>query len=200
MEGLSRAERRQTVGVLLKALCEDKPRLAWGAALALGDIGDPRSCKPLRDVVRSRLSSETRQAAVVAIRDLGDHKAVGVLARVLNDANEPSSLRGEAAEALGWCGFGSRRAVSVLIKALGDDSTEVRLFSANALGFIGDKRAIPALKSLLKDRAVVKPFGSVSKDALRSIMIIEERPWKYSLRPTPPARGARLRGGATGRK
>src|SRR2546422_10105387 len=100
LEGLSRAERRQTVGVLLKALCEDKPRLAWGAALALGDIGDKGSCKPLRDVVRSSLSSETRQAAVVAIRDLGDHKAVGVLARVLTEANEPSSMRGGDDEAL----------------------------------------------------------------------------------------------------
>jgi hypothetical protein len=174
-ERLPRRGRQQAIRAALSGFWEDRPRLAWGAAYLLVAARDNRTWKALCNVVASKLGRRTRFNAVYALMMLSDRRAVGTLACLLEDKREPPLLRGQAAEALGACGSGSRRAVSVLTAALGDKSSEVRLFSANALAVCGDERAVPHLEKLLRDQAVVKPYGSVAAEARYAIRAIRQR-------------------------
>ncbi len=65
------------------------------------------------------------------------------LIRFLEDSKD-GYIRAQAAQSLGR--LKSKRAVPSLIKALNDTEWEVRLYSAEALGIIGDTRGVEAIK------------------------------------------------------
>ena len=63
----------------------------------------------------------------------------------------------------------------VLIGTLQDASSEVRFWSAFALGQLGDARAIPALEQLaMRDKTAVANWGTVREEALDAITQIHE--------------------------
>ena len=75
--------------------------------------------------------------------------AVPALIEVLQDKGNPFTRRWEAAKALG--AIKDERAAEPLIKAMSDENEVVRRVTAEALGKLGDKKAIPVLKETLKD-------------------------------------------------
>ena len=73
--------------------------------------------------------------------------------------------RAKAASALGF--MGAKKAVPVLIDALGDRHALVRMLAAQSLGRLGAKRALAALKSASK-LAVDEPYRVTFREAIRA--------------------------------
>ena len=93
---------------------------------------------------------EVRTAAMYALGEIGDTRAVQPLAGKL--VSENKEMRVSAASALGQ--IGDTGAVDPLIQALGDSDRTVRGNAAYALGQIGDTRAVqPLIKALLSEES-----------------------------------------------
>jgi hypothetical protein len=182
LESISLLPRRKRAGVvhaLLENIREGKFRLAWCSAVSLGNLESPESVRPLLNIVRGPLRSETRRAAVHALGVIGRPAATRTLVRVLGNKHETAKMRGEAAEALITCSYGSKRVIDALTRALKSRSVEVRFFSVYALGqcavFWGSvgERSVEAMQQLLKDRSVLQQFGSVAKETAQALSAIQ---------------------------
>src|SRR5674476_493575 len=105
------------------------------------------SVKGLLKALEYRDHSDVRKAAAEALGQIGDPGAVEVLAARLKDSN--GSVRKVAVEALVKTGVS---AVDALATALEDRGLDARIAAAEALGRIGDPRAVKPLAAALKDR------------------------------------------------
>jgi HEAT repeat protein len=112
----------------------------WKAAIALGEIGDPRAIEPLIIMLCDE-DRFVRSRAAYALSMIGE-PAVDPLIRVLRDGD--GNLRWGAAIALGK--IQNPRAIEPLIRALADKYENVRAESAAALAAMGK----PALGPLLQ--------------------------------------------------
>ena len=147
----------RAVPALMGALGDSDSSIRETSAHALGTIGDPRAAPQLIGSLKDP-EIGVRRAAVASLLklDLDEHReeAVTALIEVMGDSRyseDVYSLRAEAADALGE--LGDRRAVPVLIEALGERyKDEVVRSAARALGDIGDREAVPALVRVLKAR------------------------------------------------
>ena len=174
--GSLRRERRFEIAhALLRNIREDKSKLAWCSAVALGYLDGSEAVGPLLRIVKAPVLTETRRAAVHALGSLGKAETASVLVRVLEDPREPTRLRAEAAEALATCGSNSKRAIAALTRALKTRSVQIRFFSAYALGIcarmgglVGED-AVRELKRLLNDSSILPQFGSMSKEVAKSL-------------------------------
>lgn len=172
---LDKQTRPHVVRSLLRNFSEGKVKLSWCSAVSLGHLNSIAAVRPLMKVVRGAKQSEIRRAAIHCLGVLGDRKAAALLSRVLVNATEPPPVRAQAAEALTTCGRRSKPAIAALVSALRSKSVEVRFFSAFALGqcaLLGGQiggLAISGLQRLLKDRSVLKGFGSVAGEARKSL-------------------------------
>ena len=136
----------------------------WGAADALGRIGDSRAVSRLIHALEDPAMT-VRRAPMVALQRLEAMNAVPRIARLLED--ESGGVRVTAAAVLGK--FEDPRAVPALVRSLGDAQWDVRQASATALGQIGDRRAIPALEKATRDpRKSVARAAAAALRALRS--------------------------------
>jgi HEAT repeat protein len=109
--------------------------------------------------------SRVRQAAVAALRQIGDVRAVGALCDLLNDAE--FRVKVAAAEALGT--IGDLRAVEPLIKALDGGFNKPQSAAAGALAQIGDPRALEPLISALEDSHNDQKVREAAATALRAM-------------------------------
>ncbi|MDF1667911.1 MAG: HEAT repeat domain-containing protein [Planctomycetota bacterium] len=165
-----RGQAEDAVPALCEVLAKDQYSAARAmAASALGkiarktEISVPALVKALRDKDRG-----VKRNAGDALAELGPaaKNAVGDLSKMLKDKDV--SLRKTAATALGRMGATAKDAVPALCECLATDSDWlVRLNAAEALGFIGDKRAEAALKKALKDKR--SAVQAVAKDALAEL-------------------------------
>jgi HEAT repeat protein len=124
------------------------------AVYALGKIGDSRAVEPLLHLMSDANSAVAREA-VWAFHLLRDQRAVEPLLRLW----ETGKLRREVAWAL--ANQRDKRAVEPIMRELGSEITEAGKSGnwdrtalemcayADALGTLGDPRAIPLLKALL---------------------------------------------------
>ena len=142
-----------------------------GAAQALGEIGDKRAVEPLINALKADKSEYARRQIAQALGELGDPMAIEPLIQALRD--EDSSLREVAAKSLDKLGWNpgediakvyyliakkqwkeftkiGKQAVEQLIQTLKDEDSQVRDGAAQALGEIGDKRAVEPLINVLK--------------------------------------------------
>jgi HEAT repeat protein len=141
---------------------QDVASIAWlqkrveAAITALGEIGDPQAVDILVKIIkRVNFVGEglTHEWAVRALAKIGDRKAVPALIDALK--SKDSRVNGWAAWALGV--IGDPRAVPVLIEAIKkkDDKSlhgyniSIKKDSAEALGKLGDRRAIKPLQDFL---------------------------------------------------
>lgn len=117
------------------------------AAEALGKQGDIRAVIPLAEASLNGSSSQVRISAMMALEKLRDPRSVDYLAQSLGDPD--SSVRTQAASALGGIGIRAPRAVASLLALLRDDHEKfsVRYAAAEALCGIGELEAVvPILK------------------------------------------------------
>jgi HEAT repeats len=87
----------------------------------------------------------------VAIERLGESEyteSLDLLASLLLDQNEPNEIRENAAYALGV--MDASAAYEPLVRAMQDPAASVRRWTVNALGHLGDQRAVPLVKEVLR--------------------------------------------------
>jgi HEAT repeat protein len=100
---------------LIQALRDENPRVRWGAAEALGKIGDRKAVPSLIQYLRVHNSKE----AAKALGYIGDTRAVEPLIQILNKSRSETVIW-----ALGE--IGDARAVEPLIQALKDECSKVQ--------------------------------------------------------------------------
>ena len=163
-------ELRQSSGaaVLLDLLKDEDHEVRASAALALGKLGQEGTVPPLTDALRdSELS--VRCAAADALGAIGGPAGITALLLWLND-NTPL-FRARVVAALGSAGLGVSSVNRALIELLGDDRAEIRWQAARALGRAGNPSAVPHLKELVTDDAVVfgVAIGELAEESAQSI-------------------------------
>ena len=112
--------------------------------LADGGLSDERAIEPLSKALNSR-DPFVRAYAAGALGLLGDKRGIKPLIDALGGAS--NDLRKYATETLGKIG---EIAVEPLITALKHNDKFVRAQAANALGLLGNKRAVKPLEKLIK--------------------------------------------------
>lgn len=165
----------RSVSTLVKILATDSTNLAWAATLALESIATKTAVPSLIKIASSQPLSSARQNAIHALGCLGDARAAIVLRDILQDPNDSEAVRVEAAEAvklLLYDGVRLRGVVPALIRALSDTSPLIRWSGAAALAHCADRRAVPALKKLLNDKATPGGLDSVCDQAESALIVL----------------------------
>jgi HEAT repeat protein len=121
----------------LFALLNDKDDgVKQGAADALGKIGDPRAVDKLLAVLRNpQTSADVHRVVIGAIALIAAPSGEQVLTDALNNPDDDSEARAQAAAGLGRIGTPS--AITSLIKALSDDDLNLRAAASAALARAG---------------------------------------------------------------
>jgi HEAT repeat protein len=138
------------------------------AAYVLGEIGNSAYAPLLIDLLSDH-STRVRTAALEALRKLRDERAIEPVARIA--VAEPyEDLRQEAVAALVSIGHFSPQVKATLLKALHDESPDVRVEAARGLGKIPEDDVVDALLSKLHDdsfvvqRNVLNALYTIGKD------------------------------------
>ncbi|MHB9134187.1 MAG: HEAT repeat domain-containing protein [Armatimonadota bacterium] len=175
---------------LVTALSDKYPGVVYAAVLALGLFLDPATADPLA-VLLEHADVNVRTETAIVLGKLGDKRAVKPLIGLLTTASAH-----RAAELLGNLGDAGAveplitylpkakakyipmvalgklrdpRAIDPLVKEFGGHDVQ---HAIRALKAIGDRRAVPALIALLKDRVTAThapPECLVAVDALKTI-------------------------------
>ena len=120
-------------------------------ALALGLLGDIQSAGALRDLVQDGgQDPQLRGIAALALGLLQERGAIGPIQRALRDGSA-ERLRVDAAVGLGLLQDGGAVEILVDILKVERNSAAVLGSAAQALGQIGDQRAVGPLGEMLKD-------------------------------------------------
>jgi HEAT repeat protein len=124
----------------------------WGsaeAAIALGEIGDPRALRPLSNALNTGSLAVLRQNAAQALGDLGDLRALDTLMAAL--PREVGLVQVWIVNSLGK--LRDRRAVKPLLDALytAEPTNSVRYLIIRALGEIGDPQVLDAILTFKED-------------------------------------------------
>jgi HEAT repeat protein len=171
VEALGQLGDKRAVEPLIACLQDDRVEVKKNAATALGQLGDKRAVKALIDAFKNE-GAETRLAAAEALGLLGSNEAVAPLAAALTD--EDAGLRQVCAQALDKLNYQPQKvedrvtyliaiqawdklakigapAIEPLSACLSDQNTDVQQGAIEALGNLGDKRAIAPLHAALPD-------------------------------------------------
>ena len=153
---------------LVEVLGEGEGIRCFFAATSLIKAGEP-AVAPLLAALEDEKYA-VRQAAAMALGDVGDRRAVAGLVGRLGDASY--EVRQAAAVSLGK--LGAAEAVGSLIETMDDEHELVRKAAINGLGMIGDRRALPAHR-----RAAAAATEAVAERARAVIEKIEAdaAPW-----------------------
>ncbi|MDD5774772.1 MAG: HEAT repeat domain-containing protein, partial [Candidatus Omnitrophica bacterium] len=136
------------IALVIRKLSSKRLETRKKAAWKLGEIGDARSVAPLIDTLRDP-DSYVRRNVAKALGEIGDKRAVEPLIKAVEDSN--SDVRSEAVKALAKLGA---LTVELEVKRYMIDletpgNYYFREQAAEALGRIGDKRAIvPLIKAI----------------------------------------------------
>jgi len=130
------------------------------AAKALGKSRAPQSFETLAALLGQDSWQDTiRAGALVGFGALKDTRALDFAFMYAAPGNS-ASVRGAALALLGITGRGNERAYRMLIEVLGEPSIQIRFIAIQALGELGDSRAIPVLEDAAKknDMAFARQF------------------------------------------
>jgi HEAT repeat protein len=136
----------------------------------LGQLKDPRAVEPLLEHLADPDPENRRDDISVlrALGEIGDRQAAEPLLEILSKPDLESAACVFTIYALGH--MQDDRAVEPLIKMLGR-SVEISTAAAQALGRLGDKRAIPALRVTLEDPSVSGPQTPTGPTSARSVYL-----------------------------
>ncbi len=159
---------------LVRALHDENDDLRCQASGALAKFGR-RAVEPLAELLADP-DPDVRIVAAGVLGDTGEASAAEPLIGALHDKND--DVRGAAAGALIRMGD---TVVDRLIDATKESDRNVRLYAAGALKYIGDPRAIDALRALALDEDA--DVRSVAEDAIDKIQMIRG---EMPAEPSPP--------------
>lgn len=148
---LGQLEARESVDALTSTLGRERdPRVREMIAWALGQIEDKRATSSLVNTMRNDADDRVREVAAWSIGQIEDRSAADALGDVVA-SDKSTRVRGTAAWAIGQMEGGSgNKAPAGLLRALRDESEDVRLKAAWSLGQIGDVGALGAIRDALK--------------------------------------------------
>jgi len=115
----------------------------------LAKTGDPGAVKNLLRALQDK-SPTVRATAVEYLGDLDAKEAIAPLITALSDRD--SEVRWSATSSLGTLLIGSR-SPRRLIQMLEDPNVLVRIEAAEAMGAIGDRKTLPALRRAMNDHS-----------------------------------------------
>jgi HEAT repeat protein len=144
-EALGGLHDARAVEPLRQCLTASEAELRRAAAAALGQLGDARAVEPLLVCLTDK-DPGTVSATLVALGALHDARAVAAIIPCL--ANSDEGVRGKAVDIL--CQLGAP-AVEPLLASLKAPKPQVRALAAEALGRLGDARAVDPLVACLKE-------------------------------------------------
>ncbi len=146
----------------------------YWAIWIVGEIKDKRATIPLINVLVNTNNNSQIRSIFEALGKIGDTAAVIPILNYLKRDDNRTGTHGEAIRTLGL--IGDTRALDVVIKALGDSSTETE--AAEALGLLGDPKAVPFLIEALSFKSpdvrwrAAKSLGKFKDDrAVESLAI-----------------------------
>jgi hypothetical protein len=179
---------------LIQALDSKDSEIRENAAITLGKIKDERAIEPLIKLLTDE-EWEVESAATTALVEIGKH-AVEPLINILQDENEDIFLQMKAIAVLAGIkderaiqpmiqalkekpelqadlgyhlGLMGKPAVKPLIQLLDDEDPEVRVRAAEALGRLGDDRAIGPLTDALNDKdETVRIFAKMGLESIEA--------------------------------
>jgi HEAT repeat protein len=154
---------RVPVAPLITVMRESSPNLVWAIAHAIGETRSTRFTRPLMSFVRHSEPGVSRQAAISALGDLNDARAVPLLTQILRSSLESEDSRVLAANALSLMAK-KREAQKALIALTSDLSPLLRYSAICALSpWVADSRIREALQARLEDRAPVPNRETVAE-------------------------------------
>jgi len=154
---------KPAVPFLLKALKDTNADVREDAVQALGEIRDPATLDALVLLVGDKDEGVLR-SVLKALAEFDDPRAIKGLIRALKEPDE--SLVFVAVQSLVKRGS---PAVEPLIGALADKDPRIQRLAAEALGQIGDERAIGPLTRLISDEASDPRVSESARAAVRKI-------------------------------
>ncbi|MBN1597832.1 MAG: HEAT repeat domain-containing protein [Bacteroidales bacterium] len=133
---------------LIKALSSPSAHTRKNAVFALGSIGDPRSIKPIINLINIDTNSVIIVTALHSLEKFkSDQSVYKTLILALNNKNE--GVRSAALEVLG--AQEAKQAENFIIIALKDNKASVRNSAVKTLGLLKSNKAEPYLIAALKD-------------------------------------------------
>lgn len=141
-----RAYKHKDVPTLIAALKEHDPTDRSIAARYLGKLRAAEAVPALQECLAEE-SSVMRGSAIHALAAIGDEQAIQALIFVARGGNLRDRRR--ATWQLG--NLGATEAVPTLLECLDKDNDALRISILNALGRIGDERAIPRVAQLAEN-------------------------------------------------
>jgi HEAT repeat protein len=151
IKGLSMFKDPKLADLFVKIINSDPSYFAIAeAAKALGQSGSPKAYDVLADAMKLESWQGTIRAGVLGgFAALKDPRALDIALKYASPA-DPTNLRAAAFQVLAEIGKGNDRALEALLSALKEKSLNVRFNAVQALGQLGDPRAIPALEEAAK--------------------------------------------------
>jgi len=166
--------------VLLSLLSDGEPLVRASAALALGESGDTSACESLHFTLGDD-SLWVRKATADALGSLGMDQSGTVLAMALDQEDQPL-VRSSIVSALGHINTPAAR--NTLTGALEDPDPTLRWHAARSLAAMGNVGALPLLKSLATDEAMLydQTIGEMATKAISAIEKRERGPFRTLLK------------------
>jgi len=140
----------------------------YGAAEALGEIGDSGAVEPLIAALKNNEYSGVRWKAAEALSKMGN-PAVEPLIATLQYSDD--DVRWKAAIALGE--IGNPDAIEPLIHLLSDDDRFVRSRAAHALIMIGEQAVFPLIHALKKGDPGVRWGAALALGKIKNPLAVE---------------------------
>ncbi len=160
---LGKIKDERAIDPLIKLLTDEEWEVESAATSALVEIGEP-VVEPLVFILQDKNEDVFLRMKVIAVlAGIKDERAIQPMIRVLKEEPE---LQADLGYHLGLMG---EPAVEPLIQLLDDDDPEVRVRAAEALGRLGDDRAIGALTDALSDKdETVRVFAKIGLESIEA--------------------------------
>jgi hypothetical protein len=158
-----RAGRSDRNLMLILALQDEQPHVRKWAAELLGPSRDPRATQPLLGLLNDA-DWNVRRAALYALMQIGDDRAVGPLVEHLKSGSRKDKI----VTALVLGRLRNHDATDALVAELtSHHAAEVKVSCAAALGELGDASAVAALRGVAKDAE--KPVALACRRAVERL-------------------------------
>lgn len=146
----------------------------WEACKLLSKQADLAVVPQLLDILTRSRDVKRRVAAAAILGFLRSLAALEPLSQILDNRHEPSELRDQAAESLGY--LSDSKARDVLLRNLSDENLDVVFSCAFALRTVGQPDDIPHLLKLTHDSSLANSYGAlVAQEAREAIEQIRDR-------------------------
>ena len=151
IKGLAAFKDEKLADLFITTIKNDQSYLTIAeSAKALGQTGSPLAFEVLADTIKQESWQGTVRAGVISgLAALRDARAIDIGLKYAQPGNPPA-VRIASIELLSQVGKGNDKAYEMFVSALKDSSLQIRFSAVQALGLLGDARAIPALEEMAR--------------------------------------------------